>query len=128
MESFYQIHSCDEYRVRFYLNHSNSDLLKKFNEIHRKDVLINKFVLVIEAVKKGIANSTQFNWEFKTPRGDVYAIKVNEHRLYTLVINDGMYKEYYISRYGKKESQQNTKKLTSTIESIANIEIQKLLS
>ena len=128
MESFYQIHSCDEHRVRFYLNHSNSDLLKKFNEIHRKDVLINKFVLVIEAVKKGIANSTQFNWEYNTPRGDVYAIKVNEHRFYTLVINEGTHKEYYISRYGKKESQQNTKKLTSTIESIANIEIQKLLS
>ena len=127
MEIFYQIHSCDKYKLRVFLNHSNSDLSKKFNEINRKEVLANKFALVIEAVKQRINNTTQFNFEYKTSRGDIFAIKINEHRFYTLLIIEDGYRDLYICRYGKKESQQNDKKLISTIESITSIEIKKLL-
>ena len=128
LEGFYNIHTCEEHKLRLYLNQSNSDLSKKFTELHRSKALINKFVLVIEAVKKGIANSTQWNFESKTSSGDIYAIKVDQHRFYTLTTKSEGYRELYICRYGKKESQKNSKKLTSTIDSISNIQIQKLLS
>ena len=110
------------------MNHSNSDLTKKFTEINRDEKLIKKFVLVIEAVKTNTHNKTQYNWECDFTYGSVYAIKVDSHRFYTLQVTNGGYKELYISRYGKKESQENTKKLTATIESIEKIQIQKLLS
>lgn len=128
LENFYLIHSCDEYRLRVYLNMTNSDLTKKFTELNRNSVWLKKFTLVIESVKRGISNSTQWNHELQTPDGPVFAIKVDLNRYYTLVkINDG-YKELFICRYGKKESQQNTKKLTATIEAVSKIQIQKILS
>ena len=128
MESFYNIHSCEVHKFKVYLNQSNSDLAKKFLELNRDKKQTNKFVLVIEAVKRGVANTTQWNFESKTDLGDVYAIKVDQHRFYTLVVKNAGYRELYISRYAKKESQQNSKKLKSTIDSISNIQIQKWLS
>lgn len=128
MENFYLICECCQNKFRVYLNQSNSDLTKKFTEINRNDRLINKFVLVIEALKTKEFNKTQYNWEMDLDIGSVYAIKVDSHRFYTLQIISNGYRELYICRYGKKESQENTKKLISTIESIQNINIQKLLS
>jgi len=84
-------------------------------------------VLIIEAIKQNVANSTQWNFELKTPDGDVYAIKIEQHRFYTLVKKVNGYRELFICRYGKKESQTNSKKLTNTIESIAKLEIETLL-
>lgn len=85
-------------------------------------------MLVIESVKKNIANKTQFNWEANSPLGDIYAIKVDEHRFYTLVCKNNGYKELFICRYGRKQTQQNDKKLISTIDSISKISFQKILS
>jgi hypothetical protein len=127
LENFYLIDFCDEYKFRVYLNASNSDVMKKFTEINRNAKCINKFVLIIEAVKQNISNKTQFNFESKCELGDIYAIKVDAHRFYTLCLKSGGYRELYICRYGRKQSQQNTKKLTTTIESIQKISIQKLL-
>ena len=128
MENFYLIHFCDDYKFRVYLNGSNSDLTKKFTEINRNKNSTNKFVLIIESVKKNIANKTQFNWESSSSLGEIYAIKVDEHRFYTLVCKHNGYKELFICRYGKKQTQQNDKKLISTIDSISKISIQKVLS
>ncbi len=128
MENFYLIHFCDIYRFRVYLNGSNSDLTKKFTEINRNNVSTNKFVLVIEAVKNNIANKSQFNWEGSTQLGEIYAIKVDEHRFYTLVCKNDGYRELFICRYGRKQTQQNDKKLTATIDSISKILFQKVLS
>ena len=128
MENFYLIHFCDVHKFRVYLNGSNSDLTKKFTEINRNKNSTNKFVLVIEAVKKNIANKTQFNWEASTSLGEVYAIKVDEHRFYTLVCKYNGYRELFICRYGRKQTQQNDKKLTATIDSISKILLQKMLS
>ena len=125
MENFYLIHFCDIYRFRVYLNGSNSDLTKKFTEINRNNVSTNKFVLVIEAVKNNIANKSQFNWEGSTQLGEIYAIKVDEHRFYTLVCKNDGYRELFICRYGRKQTQQNDKKLTATIDSISKILFQK---
>ena len=105
----------------------NAEVIKKFHEINRKEILTDKFILVLESVKKGIANKSQWTWEDSTPLGEVYAIKVSEHRFYTLVIISNGVKELFISRYGKKESNTNDKKLTATIKSISKIEIQKPL-
>jgi hypothetical protein len=102
--------------------------MKKFTEINRNKVQTNKFILVIEAVKNNIANKTQFNWEAKSQLGEIYAIKVDEHRFYTLVSKNTIYKELFICRYGRKQTQQNDKKLISTIESISKITFQKILS
>ena len=128
MENLYLIHQCEEHRFRVYLNLSNADLSKKFVEINRNEKLTRKFVLVLEAIKIKSSNKTQYNWEGDFDCGSVYAIKVDFHRFYTLQINSEGYRDLYICRYGKKESQENTKKLTDTIESIQNINIQKLLS
>lgn len=128
MENFYLIHFCDIHRFRVYLNGSNSDLTKKFTEINRNNVSTNKFVLVIEAVKKNIANKSQFNWEGSSQIGEIYAIKVDEHRFYTLVCKNNGYRELFICRYGRKQTQQNDKKLTDTIDSISKILFQKVLS
>ncbi|WP_113661766.1 hypothetical protein [Pedobacter nanyangensis] len=128
MENFYLICECHENKFRVYLNQSNSDLVKKFNEINRVEKLTNKFVLVIEAVKINAHNKTQYNWEGECAMGSIYAIKIDSHRFYTLQIVNKGYRELYISRYGKKESEQNTKKLTATIQTIQHIQIQKLLS
>lgn len=128
MENFYLIHFCDVYLFKVYLNCSNSDLTKKFVEINRNSNSTKKFVLVIESVKKNIANKTQFNWEANSPLGDIYAIKVDEHRFYTLVCKNNGYKELFICRYGRKQTQQNDKKLISTIDSISKISFQKILS
>lgn len=83
---------------------------------------------MIESVKVKSHNKTQYNWELDCEYGSVYAIKVDIHRFYTLHTTDNGYRELFIYRYGKKESQENTKKLTSTIESIKQIQIQKILS
>lgn len=127
MENFYLIYCCYKTKFKVFLNGSNSELLKKFNEINRKDKSINKFVLVIESIKCGFANKSQFNWEDRCDLGEIYAIKVDQHRFYTLVCKNQGYKEFYISRYGKKQSQTNDKKLQTTIDSIKQISIQKLL-
>ncbi len=127
MENFYLIHCCEECKFRVYLNSSNSELLKKFNEINRNLKLTNKFVLVIEAVKNNIANKTQFNWEDSCDLGEIYAIKVDNHRFYTLVSKNIGYRELFICRYGKKQTQQNDKKILAIVQSIPKISIQKLL-
>ncbi|WP_396159663.1 hypothetical protein [Flavobacterium sp.] len=127
MEVYYLIHNCDETKFRLFLNQSNSDICKKFNEINKNTKLFRKFILVIEAVKTKVHNKTQFNWEMSFDCGEVYAIKIDNHRFYTLVVVNSGYRELYMSRYGKKESQENTKKLISTISSIENISIQKAL-
>jgi hypothetical protein len=127
LEVYYLIHNCDETKFRLFLNQSNSDICKKFNEINKNTKLFRKFILVIEAVKTKVHNKTQFNWEMSFDCGEVYAIKIDNHRFYTLVVVNSGYRELYMSRYGKKESQENTKKLISTISSIENISIQKAL-
>lgn len=127
MENFYIIHNCDELKFRIYLNCSNSDVTKKFTEINRNVKLTNKFILVVEAVKNKVSNKTQFNKEGKCELGDIYAIKVDNHRFYTLVTKNGGYRELFICRYGRKQSNQNDKKLTSIIDSIPKINVQILL-
>jgi len=82
--------------------------------------------LVIEAVKINAHNKHQFNSEYKCDLGDIYAIKVENHRFYTLIFKDDGYRNLYISRYGRKQTQQNDKKLTTTIQSISKIEIKKI--
>ncbi|QIE58635.1 hypothetical protein G5B37_03385 [Rasiella rasia] len=101
--------------------------MKKFNEINRQEKTINKFALVVAAIQDKTANRTQFNREGSCSLGEIYAIKVDNHRFYTLVIKYQGYREYYISRYGRKQSQTNDKKLTKTIESISKITITKFL-
>jgi hypothetical protein len=81
-------------------------------------------VLVIEAIRTSNDNRTQFNFEGKCSYGDIYAIKIEEHRFYTIIFKDSGYKNLYICRYGKKQSEKNDKKLTTTINSISEIEIQ----
>lgn len=127
MENFYLIHFCEDNKFRIYLNVSNSEMTKKFTEINRNVKLTNKFVLVIEAVKHNIANKTQFNWEASCEFGEIYAIKIDSHRFYTLVCKNMGYRELYICRYGKKQTQQNDKKIIDIINSISKISIQKLL-
>lgn len=126
MDNFVLIDKCEIKRFRLYLNVSNSDVLKKFGDINRIPKLLNKFVLVTEAVKNGVSNTTQFNYEGKCEFGDIYAIKVDEHRFYTLVIKGDSYRNLFICRYGKKQSNQNDKTLTTTIQSISKISINKI--
>lgn len=121
MENFYQIYFCDKTRFRVFLNLSNSDVVKYFNIINRNETLTRKFAIVIEAVKNNVATRLQFNWESKCEYGDIYAIKVDQHRFYTIVLKNNGYRELYICRYGKKESEQNDKSLTTTINSISKI-------
>jgi hypothetical protein len=127
LDNFYLISFCDENKFRVYLNSSNAELLKKFNELNRNEKTTRKFILVIEAVKEKISNKTQFNYEGSCELGDIFAIKVDNHRFYTLVIKNQGYRELFISRYGRKQSQKNDKKLTTTINSISKLSIQKLL-
>ncbi len=125
MENFYLILECIKNKFRVYLNQSNYELTKKFTEINRNETLKKKFILVIEAVKVKAANKSQYNLEGSFPIGSVYAIKVDQHRLYTLQrsSNDG-YRELFIYRHAKKETQKNDKKLNDTIDTIKKIEIE----
>lgn len=127
MDNFYLIHCCEENKFRVYLNTSNADVMKKFNQINRNEKTVKKFVLVIEAVKVNVANKSQWNWESSCDLGEIYAIKVDNHRFYTLVCKNLGYRELYISRYGRKQTNSNDKKLIATINSISKITIQKLL-
>lgn len=127
MENFYLIYNCEEHRFKVFLNHSNADVLKKFNEINRTNSSTKKFVLVIESVKLNIANKTQWNWEGMCDLGQIFAIKVDEHRFYTIESKSNGYRELFICRYGRKQSNSNDKKLTTTINSIAKIEVEKPL-
>lgn len=111
-----------------YLNQSNSDVVKKFNQINRNPTTTNKFVLVIEAVKAGVANKSQWNWEDSCDLGEIFAIKVNEHRFYTVVSSCQGYRELFICRYGRKQTNSNDRKLLTTIGSISKIELQKVLT
>lgn len=125
MEFFIQIYNCDEKRFRVFINSSNSILFKKFNEVSRNPKTVNKFTLVIESVKLGISNRKQFNWEGKCEYGDIYAIKVDSHRFYSVFLNIEGYRNLYLCRYGRKQSNKNDKTLNSIISSINKIEIQK---
>ncbi|WP_114310998.1 hypothetical protein [Winogradskyella arenosi] len=127
MDNFYLIHNCETNKFRVYLNTSNADVMKKFNQINRDEKTVKKFVIVIEAVKVNVANKSQWNWESKCDLGEIYAIKVDNHRFYTLVCKNLGYRELYISRYGRKQTNSNDKKLIATINSISKITIQKLL-
>lgn len=127
MDNYYLFHFCEKNKFRVYLNSSNSEVMKKFNQINRNAKTVKKFVLVIEAVKLNVANKSQWNWEGSCELGEIYAIKVDNHRFYTLVCKSLGYRELYISRYGRKQSNSNDKKLTATINSISNITIQKPL-
>lgn len=124
MDFFIQIYICEETRFRVFLNSSNSEVFKKFNEVSRNERTVHKFTLVVEAVKLRIENRTQFNWEGSCPYGEIYAIKVDNHRFYTVVRNFDGYRNLYICRYGRKQSNSNDKTLTATIDSISKIEIQ----
>ena len=108
----------------FYLNISNPEVLKKISDLSRDNKHYKQFVLVIQAIKAGFANTTQFNYEGKCSYGDIYAIKVDEHRFYTIIFKNDGYKNFYICRYGKKQSQQNDRKLTTIIDSMSKIELQ----
>ncbi len=127
MENYYLIHNCENPKFRVYLNLHNSEVIKKFNEINRSSLSTRKFVLVIEAVKNNVANKSQYNWEGRCANGGIYAIKIDEHRFYTIDTTNSGYKELFISRYGRKQSNQNPKKLKDKIDSISKIEIQKQL-
>ena len=126
MENFYQILCCDEKRFRVFLNQHNPDVIKKFVEINKDPKAFKKFILVIEAIKVNNFTTQQYNFEGKSTLGNVFAIKVDQHRFYTLQMTNGNYREIFICRYGKKESQKNDKELTTTIKSIDKIEIQKI--
>lgn len=129
MEIFYCIHSCDVKKFRLYLNQTNGELCKKFGELNRsKKSGYEKFAIAVEAIKNNVANRHQWNREGTCDQGEIYAIKVDEHRFYTLVIKQDGYKELFISRYGRKQTQKNDKKLTDTIDSVKSINIQKQLS
>lgn len=127
MENFYLIHYCDKTRFRLFLNHSNAEVVKKFNEVNRDKISTQKFTLVVEAVKNKFANRTQWNWEGTCELGEIYAIKVAEHRFYTVVSSNDGYRELFICRYGRKQTNSNDKKLTTTIDSISKIEFNKPL-
>lgn len=116
------IDCCEEYKVKVYLNSSDPEVWKKFQQITRDQRLLHKFTLVIEAVKQNIANKTQWNWESKCDLGNIYAIKVSQHRFYTLIFSREGYRNLFICKYGKKESQSNSKKLLATINSIHSVE------
>jgi len=124
LEFFIQIYICEQNKFRVFLNSSDSDVFKKFNEISRNERTVSKFSLVIESVKLRIQNRTQFNYEGKCEYGDIYAIKVDNHRFYTIIYNHDGYRNLYITRYGRKQSNTNDKTLTTTINSISKIEIQ----
>ncbi len=124
MSNYYLYRNCDVHRARFYLNYDDSELMTKFSNVHRDKKLKKKLDLVIGAIRLKTANRTQYNFEADFSVGKVYAIKVEEHRFYTLEKSSEGYREYYISRYGRKQSEQNTKKLTDTIKTIENISIE----
>lgn len=126
MDNFIKIYNCDIYKYRVFLNASNAEVLKKFNQITRTNKTLNKFVLVIEAVKINAHNKQQFNYEDSCDLGDIYAIKIDTHRFYTLVAKELGYRNLFISRYGRKQTQKNDKKLLAIIKSISKIEITKI--
>jgi hypothetical protein len=86
-----------------------------------------KFYRCIKAIEGNFANRTQYNLEKDCDNGKVYAIKINLHRFYTLDITENGKRCLYISKYGKKQSQTNDKKLTKIIESVCLID-RKLIS
>ena len=128
LDNFYLIYFCDKAKFRLFLNHSNAELSKKFMEINRNKVLTNKFTLAVESIKNNQANRSQWNWEDSCSLGEIHAIKVDNYRFYTLVQKNGGYRELFMCRYGRKQSQSNDKALKDTISSISNIIIQKQLS
>ena len=101
----------------------NTDLLKKYSELHRQIKVIDKLIIVLEAVKKNVANTSQYNFEGNSKYGKVFAIKIDQHRFYTIDTSKAGYRILYICRYEKKESQKNTKKIKQSIEAIDKIEI-----
>lgn len=125
MESYFLIYTSENSNFKVYLNISNSEVSKKFSELSRKPKLMNKFLLIIKAVESNEHNRTQFNHEDECDYGRIFAIKINEHRLYTIVHNDKGIRNLYISRYGRKQSQKNDKNIKSIIDSIRKIIIHK---
>lgn|GEM_PF-2006223 len=119
MNNFVEI--CDEQGCSIYIDYTDKELNKKITEINRNQSLKNKFNLVLKSLIENTFNKTIFNFEHKCTDGKVYAIKVDNHRFYTLALPDGNQRRYFISRYGKKESQQNDKKLTKIIETVCDI-------
>lgn len=126
LESFYVICECHQNKFRVYLCMEDTTLLQKFSEIHRNEKLKRKLAIIFAAIKTNVSNSTQYNYEGPCENGKIYAIKIDSHRFYTIQITNNGYRELFISRYQKKESQKNTKKIDQTLEAIKKIEIQKM--
>lgn len=124
MSNFCLIRSCEINRARFYLNFDDSELMTKMSNVHRDNRSYKKLELVLAAIRLKTANRTQYNFEANLACGKVYAIKVDEHRFYTLEKTSEGYRDYYITKYGRKQSDKNTKKLTDIIDSIDNITIE----
>ena len=128
LENYYLIDECPDAKFRLYINFSNAELIKKFTEINRDIKLTEKFVLAVEAIKNKIANTTQWNYEGNCEYGDIYAIKIKpNHRFYTIVVKEGGYRNLYMSRYARKQSNQNDKAIISIINSIKKAQFQIIL-
>lgn len=127
MDYFYRIYGNDESKFQVFLNVSDQDLLKKFSLIHRNPTSVNKFKIIIKAIERDITNKTQWNWEGTCSYGEIYAIKIDEHRIYTVVHVHNSIKCLFMCKYGRKQSQKNDKKLNNIIRSISNLSFQKVL-
>lgn len=126
MESVINFHISEKYLLRAYIDISNKELYKKFGEVLSNEKTQKKFLIILKAIEQKIANRTQYNREGKCDLGIIYAIKIDNHRFYTIESTVGSWRELFICRYGKKQSQTNDKKLTDTINSIKEIEIKKV--
>ena len=71
MENFYQILFCEKNRFRVFLNHSNSDLVKKFVEINRDSKMLKKLIKVIRPKKYRI--NARLGFEDPATMGKVLA-------------------------------------------------------
>ncbi|MFM9400795.1 hypothetical protein ACKLNQ_02510 [Myroides odoratimimus] len=101
--------------------------MKKIHEFSRSDDL-EKFKLVLYAVRDEIANRTQFNREGDCSLGVIYAIKVGQHRFYSIYTNNPMdnYRELYVCKYEKKQTQKNNNTINETLKAIKKLEFNKL--
>lgn len=83
-------------------------------------------MIVLEAVKNNVHTTEQFNYESECPDGKIYAIKVDDYRFYTIMNLFDSYRDLYISKYEKKKTNKNNKKINQSLDSISLRSIEKI--
>ncbi|MDM1397103.1 hypothetical protein HX049_07935 [Myroides odoratimimus] len=114
-----KIYECDTYRFRVFIDFGDKSVSEGYHQLSKNTIKFKKFWVVVVAVKEGSSTKEQFNYEGNCDGGKIFAIKVNQDRFYGVMSSHDNYRVFVISKFLKKETQKNDKKIKQVLTTIS---------